>query len=140
MRKLMIPALIAAGLATSSAVAAADALGTWRTSDGDVTVRVGACGAKLCGRIIAMQKPLDKKGKPKVDRHNPNAGLRNRPLIGLTVLTGMTPSGANKWKGTIYNADDGRTYSAYMTLAGNTMSVKGCVAIFCSTKTFVRIN
>ena len=53
----------------------------------------------------------------------------------------MKPTGDNKWSGNIYNADDGRTYSATMSLAGDTMKLKGCVAgIFCKTNTFKKLN
>ena len=38
-----------------------------------------------------MAKPLTKKGKPKLDRKNPNEALRSRPVIGLTILTNMKP-------------------------------------------------
>jgi uncharacterized protein (DUF2147 family) len=52
----------------------------------------------------------------------------------------MKPAGENIWQGTIYNADDGRTYSSYMKLSGNNMKVKGCVGPFCKTMVFVRQN
>jgi len=50
----------------------------------------------------------------------------------------VKPSGENKWQGTIYNADDGRTYSSYMNLSGANMKVKGCVGPFCKTMMFIR--
>jgi uncharacterized protein (DUF2147 family) len=60
--------------------------------------------------------------------------------MGLTILANMKPSGDNKWKGTIYNADDGYTYFSYMKLSGNNMKVKGCVGPFCKTMVFIRTN
>ena len=63
-------------------------------------------------------------------------------MIGLQILSGMRPAGENKWQGTIYNADDGKTYSSYMKLkSGSTMQVKGCIIGFlCKTMTFLRLN
>lgn len=139
MKQIAIAGALAVGLLSSGAALAADAKGNWISSDGDVTVRVANCGGKLCGKIVAMEKP-NRNGKPKTDIHNPDESLRDRPLIGLTVLRSMAADGDNKWKGTIYNADDGKTYSAYMSLSGSTMKVKGCVAVFCSTKTFKKLN
>jgi uncharacterized protein (DUF2147 family) len=138
-KKLGIAGLFSMAL---SGLAWADggANGIWKLNSGKVTVRIMPCGASLCGAIVGLAKPLDKKGRPKVDKENPNESLRKRPLMGLTVLANMKPAGENKWQGTIYNADDGRTYSSYMKLSGNSMKVKGCVGPFCKTMVFVRQN
>ncbi|HUQ34812.1 MAG TPA: DUF2147 domain-containing protein [Aestuariivirga sp.] len=122
------------------ALAEGGASGVWRLDSGKVTVRIAPCGASLCGAIVGLAKPLNKQGQPKVDRKNPSKSLRNRPLMGLTILANMKPAGENKWQGTIYNADDGRTYSSYMDLSGNNMKVKGCIGPFCKTMVFVRRN
>jgi uncharacterized protein (DUF2147 family) len=80
-------------------------------------------------------------GRPKVDRHNPNPALRKRPLLGLMLASNMAPNGSDNWTGSIYNPDDGRTYSASMKLSGSTMQVKGCVAgILCKSNNFRRLN
>ena len=125
-----------------SGLAMADeaANGVWMLDSGKVTVRIAPCGSDLCGSIVGLAKPLNKKGEPKLDKKNPDESLRSRPLIGLTILANMKPSGDNKWKGTIYNADDGRTYSSYMKLSGDNMKVKGCVGPFCKTMMFIRSN
>ncbi len=132
--------VILAFLMSTGAMAGAGADGIWMLESGKVTVRIAPCGDNLCGAIVALAKPLNKKGQPKVDKDNPNPALRNRPLIGLTILSNMKPSGANKWEGKIYNADDGRTYSSYMKLSGDSMKVKGCVGPFCKTMMFKRVS
>lgn len=131
---------LAVGICGHGAMAA-DAKGIWRLQDGRVTVKVGSCGTNLCGFVTALSEPLDKQGKPKVDHENPNPALRSRPVVGLQILSGMKPDGENRWRGTIYNADDGRTYSSYMRLKENgLMQVKGCVGPFCKTMNFQRVN
>ena len=138
-KKLGIAGIFAVSL---SGLALADeaANGVWMLDSGKVTVRIAPCGSELCGSIVGLAKPLNKEGQPKVDKKNPDESLRSRPLIGLTILANMRPSGDNKWKGTIYNADDGRTYSSYMKISGDNMKVKGCVGPFCKTMVFVRTN
>jgi len=138
-RKLGIVGLFALGF-SGLAIAEEAATGIWMLDSGKVTVRIAPCGSSLCGAIVGLAKPLNKEGQPKVDRKNPNESLRNRPLMGLTILANMIPAGENKWKGTIYNADDGRTYSSYMKLSGSAMKVKGCVGPFCKTMKFIRTN
>jgi uncharacterized protein (DUF2147 family) len=139
LRNIGLAAILAVGF-SGHALADMGAAGTWRMENGKVTVRISPCGGNLCGTIIALAKPLNKQGKPKVDKENPNAALRNRPIIGLTILSNMVPESSTKWAGTIYNADDGRTYSSYMKLSGDRMKVKGCVAFICKSMNFTRVN
>jgi uncharacterized protein (DUF2147 family) len=138
-RKLGIAGFLTVSL-SGLAVADESASGVWMLDTGTVTVRIAPCGPSLCGEIVGLDKPLNKRGLPKVDKKNPNEALRDRPLMGLTILADMRPAGENKWKGTIYNADDGRTYSSYMNVSGSNMKVKGCVGPFCKTMVFVRSN
>lgn len=138
-KKLGLAAVLTASL-TGHALADGGATGVWIMENGKVTVRIAPCGPNLCGTIIGLAKPLNKQGLPKVDKENPNASLRGRPVIGLTILSNMAPKSDNKWAGTIYNADDGRTYSSYMKLVGDKMKVKGCVGPFCKSMTFNRTN
>lgn len=132
---LMLAALITVG---SDDARADDPSGTWVMANGKVTVRVSKCSSNLCARIVGLKEPRDKAGKPKVDKLNPNPALRRQPLMGLS-LAKMQPSGLNNWSGTIYNPDDGRTYSASLMVKGAVMQVKGCVAgILCKTSHFRR--
>jgi uncharacterized protein (DUF2147 family) len=41
--------------------------------------------------------------------------------MGLQVVSGMSPAGPGRWKGYIYNADDGGTYRSEMRFSGNAM-------------------
>lgn len=128
------------GLLSSLPAFADAAVGTWRLSDGRVTVDVRSCGDKLCGYIVALAQPLDKQGRPKVDHENPNPSLRNRPVIGIQVLS-IKARGSDSWTGSIYNADDGGTYTARLKLKGNSqMQLKACLGPFCKTKTFLKVN
>ncbi len=143
MRGFVAAAVIAAGMVAAASAAQADssATGIWRMANGKVTVRLAQCGAGLCGTVIGLRKPLDKQGKPKLDKENPNASLRHRPVIGLMILSNMKPIGGDRWNGTIYNPDDGNTYNSKMRMQnGNTMKVEGCVSVFCKSMKFIRVK
>ena len=123
------------------AMADSGANGVWLMENGKVTVRISSCSGNLCGTIVGLKKPLDKEGRPKRDKDNPNPALRNRPVIGLTILNGLSPRGDDRWSGTIYNPDDGNTYDSDVMLVNDrTLKVKGCVAFVCKTRKFTRIN
>jgi uncharacterized protein (DUF2147 family) len=127
---------------TAPASAGSGPFGIWAMSNGKVTVQVTECGPELCGTIVRLKEPISKiDGKPKIDRENPDPALRRRPLLGLAILIGMKAAGNKKWKGAIYNPDDGKTYSATVKLDGDTMKVQGCVlGVLCKTNDFVRTN
>jgi uncharacterized protein (DUF2147 family) len=142
----MRTATIAAGLLGLSLgpSLAADPNGTWLTEEGKATVRIAACGAALCGTIVSLKEANDPDtGRPKTDKNNAEAGLRGRPMVGVTIVLGMKPSGtANKWSGQVYNAEDGKTYSGNLTLQdANTIKLEGCVmSIICKAAIWTRAN
>jgi uncharacterized protein (DUF2147 family) len=140
MKNFVSNLVLATFLLATPALAQQSPVGTW--SMGKVTVKVTNCGSGICANIVALKEPISRiDGKPKVDRENPDPAKRNRPLIGLAVISGMKPAGDGKWAGKIYNADDGKTYSATLRLDGATLKVQGCVlGVLCKTNTFTRIN
>lgn len=141
--KLVMAAAFGAAMMLSHAVVAGTPEGLWLSEDRDTKVQIVNCGGKLCAKVVWLGEPNDPEtGKPKTDIHNPDPAKRSRPLIGLTVVHGMAPSGPNKWSGQIYNADDGRTYKAHLTLDGDTTAkVEGCVLmVLCKGHTWTRSN
>jgi uncharacterized protein (DUF2147 family) len=112
--------------------AQADALlGIWLTEEKNSQVEITkAPNGQFVGRIVWLNEPLDEDGKPKTDKENPTASLRNQRLLGLQILKGFTYDANKKeWSGgTIYDPDNGKTYSAFMKLDGNnTMVLRGYV-------------
>jgi uncharacterized protein (DUF2147 family) len=122
-RVLLIAGLSLAAGAASLAPALAGPAGVWRVEDGTANVEIAPCGNALCGAVAWISKP-DLK-----DSRNPDISKRNRPVLGITVLQEMKEAGSNSWAGTIYNARDGSTYKAKMSMHGdNTLHVEGCIA------------
>ncbi|MFG1395772.1 DUF2147 domain-containing protein [Roseixanthobacter pseudopolyaromaticivorans] len=136
MRK--VPLMVAVLSVLASPVLAADVTGTWLTPTDQGVVEIVPCGGSVCGRLVSSD---DIKTNPGLtDSKNSNASLRGRTLKGLLILQGFTGSGGNWSGGQIYNPDDGKTYSASLSLAGdNTLKVRGCVVVpFCETQTWTR--
>lgn len=138
--------LIAIALAQFAAPAAKaqskEPTGIWLTQAGDARVRVSRCGGALCGTIVGLRDKIDPNtGKPAVDDKNKNPALANRPMIGLSLFSDMRPSGAGKWSGHIYNADDGSTYSSSISVAGpDSLKVEGCVGTMCGGENWSRVG
>ena len=133
-------AALALIMGASAVAQAMDPSGLWMMENGKVTIQVSPCGDLMCGRIVALKKPLDSEGNPKLDKDNPNPALRRRPVIGLTLFHDMKQTGNNEWRGQIYVPDDGKTYNAIVNISGRVMKVKGCVVVFCRSRKFVRAD
>ena len=140
--KFALAALLALAFGVSGSHAATSALGTWLSADGGTKVRIVDCGGKLCGKVVWLSDPVGNDGKPKTDKYNKDESKRSRPLLGVPVVQGMAPSGDNKWSGQIYNADDGKTYQAHVTvISANAMNVQGCVFGFlCKSQKWTRAD
>lgn len=126
--------------ATAAQAQNADASGTWLTQAGDARVKISKCGGGICGVVVWLREPYDTAtGKPATDSKNPNPVLAKRSMIGLPLFSAMQPSGANKWSGQIYNADDGSTYASSITVTGgSSLRVEGCVGTLCGGETWTR--
>jgi uncharacterized protein (DUF2147 family) len=118
-----------------------DPSGVWLTQAGDARVQVSRCGGGICGKIVWLRDPIDNNtGQPQLDDKNPNPALAQRPMIGLSIFIGMQPAGPKKWSGRIYNADDGQTYTAHVTVQNETaLDVQGCVGMLCGGETWTRV-
>lgn len=116
-----------AALAATPSLAAEPVTGTWLTDAKDGIIEIAPCGAKLCGRLAKML--VAPKGAP-TDRNNPEPSLRDRPLVGLAVLSGFGPDG-DVWRGTGYDPKVGKSYATTLQRTGpNTLKVRGCVMGF----------
>jgi uncharacterized protein (DUF2147 family) len=133
--------LILAGVGSAEA---ADPAGVWLTQGGNSRIRVADCGGALCGTIIWLKEPNDPDtGKPKTDKNNSDASKRSRPLIGVQIVLGMKPAGADKWSGQVYNAEDGKTYSGNLTYSGgNALQLQGCAlgGLVCKGQAWTKVN
>jgi uncharacterized protein (DUF2147 family) len=131
------------GFGQVSAETTHDPAGIWLTQAGDAKIRVNHCGSGLCGTIVWLKVPLDPRtGKPQIDDKNANPSLANRPIIGINIFSKMKSVANNKWSGTIYNADDGKSYSSDVIVAApRKLDVRGCLmAILCGGETWTKVG
>ena len=105
--------------------------GFWLTDEGQSQIEIfRGNDNKFYGRIVWLDEPLDDDGRPKLDKENSDRALRRRPLMGLAILKDFEYDGQKQeWSGgTIYDPENGRTYSAYMRLDdNNTLRLRGYV-------------
>ena len=148
---IALPALVSLALALLGPLAKAgeaeDAVfGVWGTQGMNAKVNVARCQdpgmpERICGTITWLWEPTDRSARPKTDSENPDGRLRNRPLIGVQILSEFHPSTSGGLGGKIYNPENGRTYEATMRPQGSdTLIVEGCVLFICEKQTWRRAN
>lgn len=119
------------------AASAQDAFGTWLHPENGSHIRVYKCGGGLCAKVVKVKDPSRR------DIHNPNPKLRNRPVEGVVIMNGARKTGANTWRGRLYNTRDGKTYTGVITVVNeNTLKLEGCVlgGLFCKGVNWKRIK
>jgi uncharacterized protein (DUF2147 family) len=134
--RLTIFAALCAFTVPASAQDAAKVAGIWRSQSGITRVKVTPCGSGLCANVVWQQSPSK-------DVHNPDPAKRERPVVGLQLVSGMKPVGPNEWGGAIYNYEDGKTYQGKVKVTNaNAIEIGGCVmgGMICQSKTWTKVN
>jgi uncharacterized protein (DUF2147 family) len=115
--------------------------GLWWTKGKKGRVEIADCAPPskgICGKIVWISQPNDAKGQPQTDKNNRNASLRSRPIIDLQLFEGWRENGPKKWRGSIYDPDDGKNYNVGISLAGDKLVITGCIEWGCESETWTR--
>ena len=129
---------LSAATASSSTT---DIEGRWLTGDGDGWITIELVGDSLIGKIAGSpnDEPDD---EPRFDDLNPDPALRDRPLKGLTIMSGFTYDGDGRWTGgRIYDPNSGKTYRGTIRqINADKLKLRGYVGIslFGRTDTWTR--
>jgi uncharacterized protein (DUF2147 family) len=132
---LLLPSLILLG----GPLCAQSVMGRWTTVDDrsnkprsivEITERNG----KLYGRIVEVFDPKEREALCELcpgDR-------RNKPIIGLEIISDMVRSGKEWARGTIMDPETGKVYDCKLWLEGDVLKVRGYVAFFFRTQSWQR--
>ena len=105
---------------------------TWLTNGASSKIQMyqGPDGL-FCGKLTWIKDPIDKAtGKPTTDKENPDENLRDKPLLGLVIMTGFKKNPEKKDEyidGRIYDPSHGRTYCAKITYKGTYLDLRGYI-------------
>ncbi len=133
MRDVTIAAVLGLAVSAAPAYAADPIAGRWVTQEKDAVIAIKRCGKSLCGAIETFLV-LPAGGKDQRDVNNADPAKRARRLLGLTILSGLTPDN-DVWRGEIYDPKTGRTYISEVRRKGTgALEVKGCFGPLCRTQ------
>ncbi len=100
----------------------------WLTEEGSSKVRIFlATDGKYYGKIEWLRDTLY-KGKPLIDTENPDKTKRDKPWLGLRILSGLTKKTPLEYiGGKIYDPTKGNFYGCKMTVEGDKLILKGYI-------------
>jgi uncharacterized protein (DUF2147 family) len=149
---IVLAAAFAVAPAISAAATPAAIEGVWLTeSKSEMTI--SPCGKGWCGYITKIVVPerikqqygddLEAIGDNYTDALNPDPSLRDRPIMGLQILTLKASNKAKIFDGEIYNPEDGKSYSGYIEVVSDQkLILNGCVmmGLFCKGEDWTRVK
>jgi uncharacterized protein (DUF2147 family) len=111
-------------------------LGRWLSQDKKGITEIFEDNGKFYGKLVWIRPD---RGTPLTDIENPDKSKRSQPLLNLVILKGFIHS-YNEWKdGTVYDPENGKTYTCTMRLVNNnTLRVRGYWGPFYRTEIWSR--
>jgi uncharacterized protein (DUF2147 family) len=137
MYKIILPLVFI--LCTQLTKAQNQIVGKWTSEDKKGVIEVFEQNGQYFGKLTTIKTPNDENGLPKKDAKNPSPALRNQALLNLVILKNFQYSD-NQWSGgTIYDPNNGKTYTCKMWLTdNNTLKIRGYLGPFFRTQTWTR--
>lgn len=131
---LFVLTILSACFISFGAAQAAEPIeGRWVTAEKDAVIVIKPCGRVICGTIDRFLVPPP-DGLDQRDVNNPDAALRKRKLLGMSILSGFTED-SDLWRGRIYDPKSGKSYRSIIRRKGPAViEVKGCIGPFCQTQ------
>lgn len=138
------PVLLALLMVPLVAQAQQSPLGRWKTVD-DATGKprgvveiYRASDGRYAGRVVGI---LDTSNGPNPVCNKCEGERKGKPILGMTTLWGLTPSGTGKWSGGhVLDPDNGRIYKSKLELldGGRKLGMSGCIAFLCRQQVWLR--
>ena len=124
-------ALLAAGGALAQQ---ASPVGLWKTIDDSSgkaksLIRISESGGVFNGKIEKLFREAGEEANPLCDKCE--GDLKDKPVIGMTILTGLKPDGGDYAGGKILDPNNGKLYNSKVTLieGGKKLNMRGYIGM-----------
>jgi uncharacterized protein (DUF2147 family) len=150
---IVVVSSLFAGATSALAQAQAPIEGVWRTAlESEITIM--ACPEGFCGHLSRIVVPEGMLSGAEAeaaaamapedffDYRNEDPALRDRPMLGLQILTLWQGKQPYIYDGEIYNPEDGKTYTGYLEMTGpDVLRLNGCVLfnVVCRGEDWTRV-
>ena len=138
--------LLIAGVSISALADPMSPVGTWNTIDDETKkpkslVRITEKDGVISGTVEKIVDPA--KQNSKCDECASDDPRKGKPVIGMTILTGLKKDGDNVYSGgSILDPNNGKTYNAKVTVidGGNKLEMRGSILFIGRTQTWIRVD
>lgn len=126
-----------------TAVAQGGVTGLWKTIDDNTgrprsVVEITDQGGRLHGRIVKLFRDAGEDPDPVCDECP--GDRKDRKVIGLEIIRDLVRDGSEWEDGTILDPENGKVYDCKIWLENGTLKVRGYVAFFFRTQTWLRYD
>ena len=134
-QRLILSASIFGAFAAGIPAQAQEMAGTYLSQSGETRVRMSPCGSAFCGTIVWVSKPGN-------DVNNPDPAKRDRSLVGIQMIFNMKSTGGASYAGSLYNYQDGKTYTGKAKVTARGLDLSGCVlgGLICRSQSWTRVD
>lgn len=140
MRSVLFILLLLGASSLSAQPAKGSVIGRWTTNDDNTgkprsVVEITLINGKLSGRIVdlydktRLEKLCDKCTGDRMDQK----------IVGLEIIRDMRPTGTAWDDGTILDPENGKVYDCKLWLEDGKLQVRGYIAFFYRTQTWLRV-
>jgi len=137
-------ALFAAGVSMSALADPMSPVGTWNTIDDETKkpkslVRITEKDGVISGTVEKIVDPA--KQDSKCDECASDDPRKGKPVIGMTILTGLKKDSDNVYSGgNILDPNNGKTYNAKVTVieGGKKLEMRGSILFIGRTQIWIR--
>ena len=152
--KLLLATIVLCATVSTASAQQGTVMGTWLSESGVAQIKIGPCPdaarGPICGFVVHLINPRGPDGaavapEAATDYRNENPALRTRKVIGMPLIWGFKQAAQpNTFEdGKIYNGEDGKTYSANISLQPDgKLRLRGFVGtpMFGKTQLWTRVN
>jgi uncharacterized protein (DUF2147 family) len=116
--------------------------GVWINHTGKGAVEIRPCAAsgaaanRLCGFIVWLKEPNNKKGEPLTDGYNPDPSKRRRTICGLPVLGSLQRVSEGWDNGWVYDPEQGSQFDAAIVAGRDRLILTGYKGVKFFSKSF----
>ena len=135
MKQMLLAICAAAALACGGASAQeASPVGLWENIDDETgkpkaLIRITQSNGELNGKIEKLFRAPDEEQNPTCDKCE--GARKDQPIVGMTILWGMKPEGAEYNGGQILDPANGKVYKSKMSFADSSkkLNVRGYIGM-----------
>ncbi|MGB1237983.1 MAG: DUF2147 domain-containing protein [Pseudomonadales bacterium] len=121
-------------LLTSTMVLASAApdniIGRWQSEDKEAIFEFYKHGEHYASKLVYGKQVVEADGKTsKKDIHNPDPSLRDRDILGIVNIQGLTYKNARYSAGKIYDARTGKLYDCKVEIKEGALYLRGYLGV-----------